>query len=126
MHDNSFNGDFYLIIATVIPVILLGITVTGFAKSWVGILARALIKSRRLTAPSFVLGLFLCTAPFLLGINSERLCINALHARENLSEGTDGFMVFVVTTLMVIAVSGSIDAILKDAIGFIDKPGTKD
>jgi hypothetical protein len=103
---STFNADFYTVLATVIPVALLALSIVGFRAYGFQTLVRWLTRPGRLEDTRISLALLIGVTPFVFGWLAEGACLNALHDRQNIGDGSDGFIVFIFLTLLGIAIAG--------------------
>jgi hypothetical protein len=104
---DSFNADFYVTIATVVPVLLVAVNVSSYKQSMFADMVRSLAKS---TGSSRIVrafaAVFVIVTPFFLGVWAELRTLYALLDRENLSLTQAKLLVIAVFLLLVAAISG--------------------
>lgn len=116
MVNSTFNADFYTVVATILPILMLAVTAFGFTNSQFAPMIHRPTKLGKMHRTRIFLASALCIAPFILGIDFEWDALSALNLRLNLSTLHNTFIIWVSMVLMIIAVSGIIENALNAMI----------
>jgi hypothetical protein len=113
--QSSFNSNFYTTVATVIPVLILGLSFATFRRfgivglfTWI----KADPERRRVWGR---LSAVLIITPATLALVSEAAALTALLHRTNAGSGFDGLMLAEILLLAALVVAGILDTIRAEA-----------
>lgn len=111
--ESSFNADFYLALATVVPLFLLALSVATFRRLGMVTLLRWMgsDQRRRLGA----LGAFIMTLPAAASLATEITALSALLNRRNAGHVLDVLMLASIALLAALIFGGIFDTIWAEA-----------